>query len=616
VNNPAASPPSPPGVPGQAASLAHLRGEIDMIDGDLLDVLARRQERVRDILDRKNALGLPLRDEAREAELLAGRIAAARARGLSPYLVTRVFQEIVDDALRFQEAGVVAPAAGDEVARVGVLRADEERGGGLAARRFFAHERPEATLVAFETPAELAAAVADEVVAFGVLPSECARGGAAGEVYDQLVVRPVAIVGEELLEAEGAAEGAGAAVRSLTRFLVIAPRPRPVDVRIPAKTSLVLTPAPGGLLGALDALRARGLELTRLESRPRAGRAFEYAFYVELRGNVADPAVRDAVEALRERAAFLRLLGSYPCREDRLRTAPPARSFLPASEADATAIEEEAPVAPASPRASAGPPLARRGDPAATSVVEVGGVRIGGDELVVIAGPCAVESREQVFRCARWVKEHGGHLLRGGCFKPRTSPYSFQGLAFEGLRLLAEAGREYELPIVTEVLAPEDVPAIAELADVLQVGARSMQNFRLLQAVGRVDRPVLLKRGLSARLEELLHAAEYVLSEGNAQVVLCERGIRTFETATRNTLDLSAIPLLKQMTHLPIVVDPSHAAGTRELVTPLALAAQAVGPHGIMVEIHPEPEQALSDGPQALTFPDFEALMRRLGDGA
>ena len=214
--------------------------------------------------------------------------------------------------------------------------------------------------------------------------------------------------------------------------------------------------------------------------------------------------------------------------------------------------------------------------------------------------------------CARLVKECGGEILRGGCFKPRTSPYSFQGMGYEGVDLLVEAGREYGLAVITEVLSPADVGPVAEQVDILQIGARNMQNFTLLKEVGQVDRPVLLKRGMMSTLDELLNAAEYILALGNHQVMLCERGIRTFETSTRNTLDLGAIPILKGLTHLPIIVDPSHAAGQRDLVSPLAIAAHAVGPHGMMVEIHPEPEKAKSDGPQALRFPDFVELMGRI----
>ena len=246
------------------------------------------------------------------------------------------------------------------------------------------------------------------------------------------------------------------------------------------------------------------------------------------------------------------------------------------------------------------------------TVIKVRETTIGGDGFIVIAGPCSVESAEQINSCASEAKENGAHILRGGCFKPRTSPYSFQGLGFDGLDLLKEAGRSYELPIITEVLSPEDVKEVAKHADILQIGARNMQNFTLLSEAGRSHRPVMLKRGLMASIDELLHAAEYILSQGNRQVILCERGIRTFETATRNTLDLSAIPVLKELTHLPIIVDPSHAVGHRDKVVPLAKAAKIVGAHGIMIEFHPDPPKAMSDADQALYFEQFEDLMRDL----
>ncbi len=244
------------------------------------------------------------------------------------------------------------------------------------------------------------------------------------------------------------------------------------------------------------------------------------------------------------------------------------------------------------------------------TVVTVCGVEIGeGRRPVVAAGPCAVESEEQIIKTAKSVKSAGADLLRGGAFKPRTGPHTFQGLKEEGLRLLALAGKETGLPIVTEVMSPDNVGLVAEYADLLQVGARNMQNFDLLRELGRIKKPVLLKRGMSATIEEFLAAAEYILAEGNHHVVLCERGIRTFETATRNTLDLSVVPLIKELSHLPIMVDPSHATGKRSLVPPMAKAALVAGAHGVLVEVHPEPEKALSDGPQSLTFPGFEKLM-------
>jgi 3-deoxy-7-phosphoheptulonate synthase len=244
------------------------------------------------------------------------------------------------------------------------------------------------------------------------------------------------------------------------------------------------------------------------------------------------------------------------------------------------------------------------------TIIKIGGVEIGeGRPPVIIAGPCAVESEDQIIRTAKAVKAAGAELLRGGAFKPRTGPYTFQGLKEEGLKLLALAGKETGLPIVSEVMTSENVELVASYVDVLQVGARNMQNFDLLREVGRIRKPVLLKRGMSATIEEFLAAAEYILAEGNPQVILCERGIRTFETATRNSLDLSVIPLIRELSHLPIMVDPSHATGKRNLVPPMAKASLVAGAHGIMIEVHPEPEKALSDGPQSLTIPGFEKLM-------
>jgi 3-deoxy-7-phosphoheptulonate synthase len=246
------------------------------------------------------------------------------------------------------------------------------------------------------------------------------------------------------------------------------------------------------------------------------------------------------------------------------------------------------------------------------SVLEIGGRKIGGPHFALIAGPCTVESREQTLETARVVKDAGATLFRGGAYKPRTSPYTFQGLGQEGLRLLAEAKEETGMPVVTELMDVRDIEPLLEVADVVQIGARNMQNYTLLAEVGRAGIPALLKRGLSSTLEELLMASEYILKEGNENVMLCERGIRTFETAYRFTLDLMAVPVLKQLTHLPVVVDPSHAAGRRDLVEPLSLAAAAVGADGIIVEVHPKPEEAICDGPQQLVAEDFAAYVAKV----
>jgi 3-deoxy-7-phosphoheptulonate synthase len=256
--------------------------------------------------------------------------------------------------------------------------------------------------------------------------------------------------------------------------------------------------------------------------------------------------------------------------------------------------------------------LVSREEKAEDTVVSIGGVAVGGPGLVLVAGPCAVESREQMLTVARLVKQAGAHILRGGAFKPRTSPYSFQGLGEEGLRLLAAAREETGLPVVTEALDTEGVDLVERYADAIQVGARNMQNFSLLKRCGKAKKPVLLKRGLAATLEEFLMSAEYIVSEGNYAVVLCERGVRTFSDFSRNTLDLAIVPAVKSLSHLPILVDPSHGTGRRDKVAPLSRAAVAVGADGIVVEVHHDPNSALSDGPQSITPVMFEALVQDL----
>ncbi len=399
--------------------------------------------------------------------------------------------------------------------------------------------------------------------------------------------------------------------QNYTRFLVVARDSITVDPQVPSKTSLVLGVGnePGALMEVLAEFGTRSIPLVKLESRPTIDNPWEEMFYVDFEGNLTDENVKAALDGTKRSARYVRVLGSYPSEDLR-----PHRRKPAAGQAKSTGETSRAPrVVVNSVEKPNGYRLASRQHKVENSVIDVGGVQIGSESMFVIAGPCAVESLDQVMEAARAVKAGGGTMLRGGCFKPRTSPYSFQGLGYEGLEMLAEAGRAHGLPIVTEVPAPEEVERMSALADVLQIGARNMQNFTLLSEVGRSSRPVMLKRGMSASLDELLQAAEYILSAGNQQVFLCERGIRTFETSTRNTLDIAAVPVLKSRTHLPIIVDPSHAAGTRELVAPLALAAQAAGADGIMVEIHPNPDEALSDGPQALGLDAYADLMKMMG---
>jgi chorismate mutase/prephenate dehydratase len=407
-----------------------------------------------------------------------------------------------------------------------------------------------------------------------------------------------------------------------TRFLLVARAEDPRVTQAPidpseAKMAAVFTARNerGALAECLTAIAAHGLNLTRIESRPQPATPWEYQFLVEFEGHRDDPQVDAALMALATSANHVRVLGCFrrstPERRSDVPVGPPAVALAGAAGPGVETASGSAGAAPAAKiAASRSHDLFARREGRERSSVRVGGVEIGGERFVLIAGPCSVESREQIGESAQLVARYGARILRGGAFKPRTSPYSFQGLGFDGLDLLVEAGHGCGLPVVTEVLSADAVERIAATADMLQVGARNMQNFALLRALGRVDRPVLLKRGMAATIDDLLHAAEYLLAGGNQRVVLCERGIRTFETSTRNTLDIAAIPVLRERTHLPILVDPSHAAGRRELVLPLALAATAAGADGLMIEVHPRPDEALSDKEQALGPEEFAALVQ------
>jgi len=398
---------------------------------------------------------------------------------------------------------------------------------------------------------------------------------------------------------------------NFTRFLICSLDPIKVDARIPAKTSLILATAhkPGSLVQALSIFRDFGINMTKLESRPILHNPWEEMFYLDFQGNVQSQKVKDLLDEVGKHTRYLKILGCYPAKDFEKTKVEHIRQTEEEIERPiriSEAVKEKKSASKVSYK------LASRDYKKDDTIISVKDVKIGGGNFVIIAGPCSVESFEQINQCAREVKENFAHILRGGCFKPRTSPYAFQGLGFEGLDLLKAAGDEYDLPIITEVLSIDQIEKVAEKSDILQIGARNMQNFSLLSAVGKSFRPVLLKRGMMSSIEELLNATEYILAKGNRQVILCERGIRTFETATRNTLDLSAVPVLKELTHLPIIVDPSHAVGHRDKVIPLAKAAKAVGADGIMVEIHPNPEKALSDGEQSLRFDQFRFMTQEL----
>jgi 3-deoxy-7-phosphoheptulonate synthase len=361
------------------------------------------------------------------------------------------------------------------------------------------------------------------------------------------------------------------------------------------KTSLIvlIDHRPGMLALTLQAFGVRGVNLMALQSRPERSAPWTYRFYVDIDGAASDPRVSEALEEVEALAARVVVLGSYEAWVEGSRlSAPPPTPAHHTRKPDIPLID-------------------RRRNPEG-SRVQVRHLTFGGDERVLIAGPCSVESESMILETAAAVAQAGGDMLRGGAYKPRTSPYDFQGLGVKGLRYLADAREKTGLPVVTEVLSWEEVAVVGHFADMLQIGARNMQNFSLLRAASRSGKPILLKRGAGATIEEWLMAAEYVLAEGNPNVVLCERGIRTFERATRHTLDLNAVAMVLERSHLPVIVDPSHAAGVRSLVTPLSLGSLAAGACGLIVEVHPNPSQAMSDGAQSLDMPMFAELARQV----
>jgi 3-deoxy-7-phosphoheptulonate synthase len=423
-----------------------------------------------------------------------------------------------------------------------------------------------------------------------------------------------AICSKEAAERYGLVELAGSIADhpdNTTRFLLfrapvasgLAREFEPAAAGSDRKTSLIFSVAdkPGALARSLDAFGKHGLNVSKLDSKSRLGTS-EFAFYADVDGDVREERFSDALHDLKEHTSSLHIIGSYDA------GTAPAR----VRRALDVLVDNSPAVVPSVSKQKQNFPKVTREPGQARSKVRVGNVVLEDGTFIIAAGPCSVESREQVLAVAHEIADHGAVMLRGGAFKPRTSPYAFQGMGWEGLALLAEAGRETGMPIVSEVMSVDQVERMGQSVDMFQIGARNMQNFDLLKAVGKTHIPVLLKRGMSASLDELLSAAEYILSEGNPDVVLCERGIRTFETATRNTLDLSAVAVLREKTHLPIMVDPSHGVGVRRWIRPLCRAAKAVGANGILIEVHPNPAVALSDADQALTFADYEEIVADL----
>lgn len=682
-------------------SIEGSRERISEIDREIINLVQKRRDESRRIIQVKDALESEIRDPGREEQLLVELIQSGKSRGLNPHFVTRLFHEIIQDSVRLQQ-DYLQKRAHSEYTRSQVERIAYQGIEGsyshMAARQYFADENDEVTLKGYRTFKATMEAVEKGQADFAILPIENTTSGGINDVYDLLLHTQLSIVGEEkfkvehcLLGVEGArldrikriychpqtvlqcsnylasldasieyfsdtalsgkklteendpevaaiasseaarifklsvlAEDIANQKENYTRFLILARKPIKVDPRIPCKSSIVMSTAqePGSLVATLQIFSEHNINLTKLESRPILDNPWEETFYIDLEGNIDDERVKRALDEVTRKTRFFKVLGCYPTQDITFKALSPDKILGSNGDGVAEGDSKSDKVLktqpkndtnkPPAPKKSKGYKLASREHKAEDTIIQIGDVKLGGDNFTVIAGPCSVESYEQIMECAEAAKANGTQILRGGCFKPRTSPYSFQGLGFEGLDMLVEAGHKFGLPVVTEVLSSDDVMKVAEKADILQIGARNMQNFTLLSEVGRVQRPVMLKRGMSASIEDLLHAAEYILAQGNLQVFLCERGIRTFETATRNTLDLSAVPVLKQRTHLPIIVDPSHAAGERWLVPSLTYGAKAVGAHGVMVEFHPRPEEALSDGPQALRVPQFKEMMEHL----
>ena len=653
------------------------RVEIDRIDRELIRCLAERVEVVKRVAAfKRDHPDVPLRNDDRERAISGVWVDEARKRGMSTFFLGQILREILNYSRRDQERVLVrneSPYEEARAVRVGYQGAPGAYSDLAIEKLFESRPTPVRERAGFHSFRAVLDALEANEIDYALLPIENTVAGSINEVYQLLADRNVHVVDEEYWEvkhvvaglpgaelddlevirshpvalqqcvrfleglvgctAESHFDTAGSAQSVLhqadprigaicseeaalrvglvvlqrdiadqphntTRFLLIAREAEKIDPRLAARTSLLFTAdhRRGALAGCLHDFDQQGINLCKLESRPLPELPWEYLFYIDVEGNVDDPRMERALESLREHANQLRVLGCYPNRSAKEKVVSPWENGD----------------VPAAPSVPAEPSTGEARKPSST-VVRVGDVEIGADTFTLILGPCAVESRSQMIESAAMAREAGAHLLRGGVFKPRTSPRSFQGLGWEGLDLLVEAGRAYSLPVVTEVLRAEDVQRVAQQADVLQVGARSMQNFALLRELGRIHRPVLLKRGMSATIDELLSAADYILSGGNQQVIFCERGIRTFETSTRATLDVSAIPVLKSRSPLPVIVDPSHAAGKRELVVPLACAAAAGGADGLIIELHPDPPQALCDRDQALTRDELSELGRRLG---
>ncbi|MCG5053502.1 MAG: bifunctional 3-deoxy-7-phosphoheptulonate synthase/chorismate mutase [Myxococcales bacterium] len=651
--------------------LKALRTQLDHIDGDIVRLIAARLETVGLIVKAKSGRQDTIRDPAREREVLSKVEERARALGVSGALVRKIFADIIAHSVAVQATTISGgDADAGRACRVALLGGTYSYDH-LAAEQYLSGRGLVGHYETCETLEAAVERLASGDVDLLLLPIENTFAGSMNPVYDLLREHELHIVGEETYKIDhclaamadvppsaleriyghpnvleqcsafikglpraravttrdsaealelvarsldpsqaviAAPEGAAAHGLSilrhavgnqeeiLCRFVALAREPLRVDPRVPCKTSLILTTRHehGALLKCLQVLSDFGVSLTKLESRPRRNRPWEYMFFIDFEGHVEMTHVAAALDSLRAQALYLKILGCYPSK---------ATPSDPQAAALKVAVE---------PRDELKGPRERLSDRTvrpSDTVIRVADLLIGGEGFTVVAGPAYVESRAQIDAAAASVHAAGAHILRGNVFAATSEPGAFEGLGAEGLDHLAAAGKAFNLPIMTEVTSPEEVRLAAEKADLLLVGARNMQNFALLAELAKVDRPVVLKRGLSSTIDEWLASAEYVISHGNGQVILCERGIRTFESTTRNTLDLSAVVVLRERTHLPVLVDPSQGTGKRSHVLPMAKAARACGAHGLMLMMHPDPEHAKVGGEQSLNPEEFGALV-------
>ncbi|MBN1654114.1 MAG: 3-deoxy-7-phosphoheptulonate synthase [Deltaproteobacteria bacterium] len=677
------------------SNLGNIRKRLDEIDKRILDALSDRQEAIRNVARLKADGDTRLRDILREEDLLTRLVELGLERGLDSYYVTRLFREILEHSVRYQQeflADRQNPERRDRDSVTVAFQGAEGAYSHIAAMKHFGPRETQVLYRGCDTFQSMLETVSSGFADYGMLPIENTTAGSINEAYDLLAKTNLAIVGEEVLliehclialesaeignirhiyshpqalaqcsnflsslpdcvveafqdtamavkqirteqdrsqaaiASEEAAKRYGLTVikreianqkDNFTRFVVVAQQGVQYDERMSCKTSLLFATRheEGALLKCLNVLAGYGLNLTKLESRPRPNVPWEYLFYLDFEGNTANPEVKTAVTELSANTSFLKVLGSYPARTTKdTRPAQPHRTI--GSRGTST-------------RRSEGPDgqkqdlfgqiaedsaykLASRSQRRNDTTIAVGNVVIGSGRPVVIAGPAMLEAEDQIIASARAVKNLGADILSAGCFSAYTGAGAFQALGLEGLKLLAQAGRSMGLPVTTEVFEPKDIQIVSRYADVVQIGGRNMQNFALLKEAGQIDRPIILRRSAMASVEEWLAAAEIILETGNQQVVLCEQGVRTFERAARNTLDLSALPGIRSLTHLPIVVDPSFACSTWRWVAPLAEAALVSGAQGIMVELHPNPQKALAHGERALSIASFEILMHQL----